>query len=38
MQVSHLVHGRRRASLNVAVALEKSTLGAVTVKSWTEYL
>ena len=36
MQISHLIQGRRRASLEVAVALEQATLGAVTARSWTE--
>lgn len=36
MQVRHLVHGRRRASLDVAMALESATRGAVSAKAWTE--
>ena len=36
MQVAHLLKGRRRASLAVAVALELATRGAVTPRAWTQ--
>lgn len=36
MQVAHLLKGRRRASLEVAVALELATRGAVTPRAWTQ--
>ena len=36
MQISHLICGRRRASLEVAVALEKVTQGAVAPRAWLE--
>lgn len=34
MQVSHLICGRRKASLGVAVALERATHNAIPVGSW----
>ena len=34
MQIYHLTNGRRRASLLVAVRLEKATRGAVPAESW----
>ena len=36
MQVSHLVCGRRGASLEVAVALERTTEGIIRTRYWTE--
>ena len=36
MQVAHLLKGRRRASLAVAVALELATRGAVKPRAWME--
>lgn len=36
MQIYHLTVGRRRASLDVAVALEKASRGAIDAKSWTQ--
>jgi len=36
MQVAHLLKGRRRASLEVAVALEFATKGAVRPRDWVE--
>lgn len=36
-QVSHLMVGRRRASLDVAVRLQRATRGAVPCESWTEH-
>jgi plasmid maintenance system antidote protein VapI len=35
MQISHLVCGRRKASLDVAVRLEKASKGKIAAKSWT---
>ena len=36
MQLYHILHGRRRASLEVAVRLADATRGAVPVRSWIE--
>jgi len=34
LQISHLLAGRRRASLDLAVRIDKATNGAVDVYSW----
>jgi len=36
MQVYHLINGRRRASLEVAIRLQDATRGAVQIRSWIE--
>lgn len=36
MQLYHILRGRRRASLEVAVRLQDATRGAVKVRSWIE--